>query len=259
MKNDLNSVRLSIPCLGAVVAVWASLLAAAPIAAADVIYDNGDPFGGAFGVLGFDVYELQSVGARFTAGDTYTLDVVRLWLWNNDDTGGMPTMNLQLRDDLVIDGESFPGNTVLEKWDIELPNTGFGDPLLFDFESEKFPTLEAGQRYWITADSQAPGGFDPVWALSAFGQGWSSTTDCFGCPWEQAFFGVVPAMVVEGTLAPIDIPGDLDGDGVVGTADLVLLLGAWGRCDNCAECNADLDEDCFVGPSDLILLLGNWG
>ncbi len=53
--------------------------------------------------------------------------------------------------------------------------------------------------------------------------------------------------------------GDLDGDGIVGTADLILLLGAWGPCDDCRDCPADLDGDCAVGTSDLILLLGNWG
>ncbi len=258
MKNDLNSVRLSIPCLGAVAAVWA-LLAAGPIVNADVIYETQDPFGGAFGVLGFDVYELQSVGARFTSGGDYTLDVIRIWLWNNDEGGGTPPLHVELRDDLVIDGESFPGDNVLEKWDIKLPFTGLFNPILFDFDSQQFPTLEAGQRYWITAESDTAGLIDAVWALAANDQGWSSTTDCFGCPWEQAFFGVVPATIVEGTLVAIDIPGDLDGDGIVGTADLVLLLGAWGRCDDCEDCNADLDQDCFVGPGDLILLLGNWG
>lgn len=55
------------------------------------------------------------------------------------------------------------------------------------------------------------------------------------------------------------IVGDLDGDGVVGTSDLVILLGAWGPCDDCGDCVADLDDDCTVGTTDLLLLLGNWG
>ncbi len=53
--------------------------------------------------------------------------------------------------------------------------------------------------------------------------------------------------------------GDLDGDGDVDGADLILLLGAWGACDDRADCPADLDLDGAVGPSDLIILLGNWG
>ncbi|MCA9290693.1 MAG: hypothetical protein KDA25_06170 [Phycisphaerales bacterium] len=50
-------------------------------------------------------------------------------------------------------------------------------------------------------------------------------------------------------------PGDLDGDGSVGPADLAALLAAWGPCSGCA---ADLDGDGTVGPADLALLLANW-
>ncbi len=52
--------------------------------------------------------------------------------------------------------------------------------------------------------------------------------------------------------------GDLDGDGVVGSSDLVILLGAWGFCADCFDCPIDLDSDCIVGATDLLILLGNW-
>ncbi len=55
------------------------------------------------------------------------------------------------------------------------------------------------------------------------------------------------------------ITGDLDGDGMVGASDLILLLGAWGRCADCDNCVADLDGDCTVGTPDLLILLGHWG
>lgn len=58
---------------------------------------------------------------------------------------------------------------------------------------------------------------------------------------------------------PDAVLGDLDGDGAVGTGDLLILLGAWGACDGCGACDADLDQDCAVGATDLIVLLGNWG
>ncbi len=54
-------------------------------------------------------------------------------------------------------------------------------------------------------------------------------------------------------------PGDLDGDGVVGAGDLIILLGDWGSCADCNDCPADLSSDCTVGVTDLIILLGNWG
>ena len=58
-----------------------------------------------------------------------------------------------------------------------------------------------------------------------------------------------------------DMLADLDGDGVVGITDFLILLGAWGRCpDPCPpSCPADLDGDCNVGITDFLLLLGSWG
>ncbi len=58
------------------------------------------------------------------------------------------------------------------------------------------------------------------------------------------------------------IPGDLDCDAIVGVADLLLLLAAWGPCADCDTplgCPADLNDDCTVGVSDLLILLDNWG
>jgi alkaline phosphatase len=52
--------------------------------------------------------------------------------------------------------------------------------------------------------------------------------------------------------------GDLDRDGAVGSADLAILLGAWGSC-AAPVCAADLDGDGAVGSADLGLLLGAWG
>ena len=55
------------------------------------------------------------------------------------------------------------------------------------------------------------------------------------------------------------IPGDLNGDGTVGVADFLILLGLWGPCPDCNDCPADLDGDCNVGVADLLILLDNWG
>jgi len=59
-------------------------------------------------------------------------------------------------------------------------------------------------------------------------------------------------------LIPIEssVPGDFDGDGVVATPDLLILLASWGDCAGCLE---DLDSDGTVGVSDLLELLENWG
>ena len=51
------------------------------------------------------------------------------------------------------------------------------------------------------------------------------------------------------------LPCGLDGDGVVGILDFLVLLGAWGPCADCGDCPADLDGDCAVGISDYLVLL----
>lgn len=48
-------------------------------------------------------------------------------------------------------------------------------------------------------------------------------------------------------------PCDLDGDGVIGGADLTILLGEWGSC-----CTGDLDGNGLVDGADLTILLSCW-
>ncbi len=48
-------------------------------------------------------------------------------------------------------------------------------------------------------------------------------------------------------------PGDLDGDGAIGAADLATLLSAWGTP------TADLTEDGDTNAADIAVLLSGWG
>jgi len=69
------------------------------------------------------------------------------------------------------------------------------------------------------------------------------------------------AIHVAGTLSvdPLGPPGDVNGDGDVSFADLVLVLSAWGPCpDPPGECPEDVDGDGTVGFTDLVLVLSNW-
>ena len=54
--------------------------------------------------------------------------------------------------------------------------------------------------------------------------------------------------------------GDLDGDGIVGINDFLILVAGWGPCaDPCPPfCLGDIDENCDVGINAFLLLLANW-
>ena len=51
------------------------------------------------------------------------------------------------------------------------------------------------------------------------------------------------------------IPADINGDGAVDFADLLLVITAWGPCPDCPE---DIDGDGVVGFADLLEVLSNW-
>lgn len=55
---------------------------------------------------------------------------------------------------------------------------------------------------------------------------------------------------------PANCVGDIDGDGIVGPADLAQLLGGWGPN---PDHPADLNGDDVVNATDLAQLLGGWG
>jgi glucose/arabinose dehydrogenase len=52
---------------------------------------------------------------------------------------------------------------------------------------------------------------------------------------------------------------DLNCDGVVDGADLLILLSAWGKCADPDNCPADLNDDGTVDGADLLILLAAWG
>lgn len=66
----------------------------------------------------------------------------------------------------------------------------------------------------------------------------------------------VTAMLA-GPTGPLDAcPPDLNGDGEVGLADLILVLADWGVC---SGCNGDLDGTGEVTFFDLVAVLTSWG
>ena len=56
-----------------------------------------------------------------------------------------------------------------------------------------------------------------------------------------------------------DCPQDLDFDGDIDTADLLILLGNWDYCPEGEICWSDITMDGAVNTADLLDLLGHWG
>ncbi|MHC5113428.1 MAG: PQQ-dependent sugar dehydrogenase [Planctomycetota bacterium] len=50
--------------------------------------------------------------------------------------------------------------------------------------------------------------------------------------------------------------GDLNGDGVVSFADILVVIGAWGPCG--FPCPEDLNGDGVVGFADILVIIANW-
>ncbi len=53
--------------------------------------------------------------------------------------------------------------------------------------------------------------------------------------------------------------GDISEDGLVGFADILIVLASWGPCPDPDDCPEDADGDGEVGFSDVLMILANWG
>jgi phospholipase/lecithinase/hemolysin len=58
---------------------------------------------------------------------------------------------------------------------------------------------------------------------------------------------------------PPCLPADLNCDGFVNVADLLIMFDQWGSCSDPNDCPADLNGDGTVNVADLLILFDNWG
>ena len=56
------------------------------------------------------------------------------------------------------------------------------------------------------------------------------------------------------------MPGDGNGDGVVDTDDLLLVINGWGECPppKGEDCPGDLNVSGAVDVDDLLIVINNW-
>ena len=52
------------------------------------------------------------------------------------------------------------------------------------------------------------------------------------------------------------VPGDADGDGIVGILDILVVIAEWGPCPD--GCNADFDDSGVVDILDILVVIANW-
>ncbi|MCH8807305.1 MAG: hypothetical protein IH986_14645, partial [Planctomycetes bacterium] len=198
-------------------------------ARAAIIYETEDPFGGIFGINGFDVFQNQSVGVRFTPDADYSLQTIGAWFMNNDASGvHHERVTMTLRDDNSGGGISIPGNTIFETWVFNVSATGW-NPELEVLDSFVQPVLREGINYWIVAESDAPPFVDPVWNIASEGIGFMAFTDSRTGEWQPGGFSGVVSVIVEGAPAgPAFPPGDMNCDGALNGGDIdpfFLALG----------------------------------
>ena len=88
--------------------------------------------------------------------------------------------------------------------------------------------------------------------------GWSvdlhGSNAVIGAPWAEPdgyaeFYGDI----VNGC----QCDSDVNEDGIVGVADLLAVIAAWG--DSCSDCPEDVNNDSSIDVSDILLIINSWG
>lgn len=228
-------------------------LAMSTMSHADIVYATQGPFGGFLGLWGPVISQQQSVGARFIPSANYTLTHLRVWVMNDSDVPGAP-IRITLRSDAAAaTGVSVPSAEVLAEWNITCAAAGW-NPVQHTVVPTAPVALRTGVRYWVVAQSPAPGGQSPVWCFASVGNAFSAVTIGDGITWQPGGSGAAPTLTVEGTPGlPAPSP-DINADGAVNGLDLTALLAAWGT----SSASCDLNGDGTVSGIDLTSLLAAW-
>jgi hypothetical protein len=155
---------------------------------------------------------------------------------------------------------------------VNITNVGFHSPRYHSGENQDMTpwphTVDGDSITWTTAQTHAQ---NPNANAVRWGSMHNFWFDADQPPvMRSADVGVfIPGTASGGTVpvfAPADAAepciGDLNDDGVVNVADMIIMFDNWtgkNECSNCNDCTGDLNDDCKVNTADLLLLFNNWG
>jgi hypothetical protein len=198
-----------------------------------------------FEVTLYAVSDDAEINQFFSASQTiFTWDPAVLELLSVSSTGAIPLLynGLPAAGDYGLN-EAFP------------PQDGDGFHLAFANLGVRAAATPAGSLlYRFGFRALAPSAQTEVGIATTGGEG--GETIVFGADQpNQQVTGALRGALIEITAS---CTGDLDGNGIVDFADLLILLSAWGNCPD-DTCPADLDESGAVDFSDLLILLNVWG
>lgn len=131
-----------------------------------------------------------------------------------------------------------------------LPPNGFGAHVIATVDAQSYHRFQNSSPSYLGTSE----------AVIHFGLGEAAVIDELRIIWSRGYETVLLDVAVnQHLLVAGPALADLDANGIIGTPDLLIMLGAWGPVDQTAAIKADLDNDGTVGTTDLLRLLGDWG
>jgi subtilisin family serine protease len=129
---------------------------------------------------------------------------------------------------------------------------GGGNTTTIDGTSFASPYLAGVAAMVLSVDNElSPSGVADVLAATAVDYGSAGWDTQFG----HGFVNVGAAVAAADPGS--DCAADINGDGMVGTDDILAVLSQWGQCSG--QCDADIDGDGLVGVNDILLIIASFG
>jgi hypothetical protein len=207
-------------------------------------------FGATFGDSGFPGYTdspgFDAPAGTFPIGTKNGFNVLEGWtVWNGDGfepaDGEMLQIWLQSLS-VIVEDEPVPG------FEVNVSGNGgwhihYNYLILGPDEDDPLPGIYLLEmELYNTSTSVQPS--KPFWKVFNFNM-------------PSAVHQEAMQWVIDNMLDADDCLGDINGDGAVDGADLLMLLSDWGSC--AGDCASDLNGDGIVDGADLLLLLSAWG